>query len=58
MVFYCDLAGTPQQFFYLVQHIDLLREAVAYTRQRHPFRIHAWVVLPDHLHCILELPAP
>ncbi|MCB5196577.1 REP-associated tyrosine transposase [Deefgea salmonis] len=43
--------------FLLVQHIDLLREAVAYKRQRHPFRIHAWVVLPDHLHCILELPA-
>ncbi|WP_297577089.1 transposase [uncultured Deefgea sp.] len=43
--------------FLLVQHIDLLREAVAYTRQRHPFQIHAWVVLPDHLHCILELPA-
>ena len=21
-----------------------------------PFKIHAWVLLPDHLHCIWELP--
>lgn len=26
------------------------------TRQSHPFLIHGWVVLPDHLHCVIELP--
>jgi putative transposase len=41
----------------LVRHIDRLRECVRSVRQRHPFGIHAWVVLPDHLHCILEMPA-
>jgi len=41
----------------LVRHIDRLRECVNHVRQRHPFGIHAWVVLPDHLHCILEMPA-
>ncbi len=41
----------------LTQHIDTLRQAVSSVRQRHPFHIHAWVVLPEHLHCIIELPA-
>lgn len=40
----------------LTQHIDVLREAVARTRKDHPFAIHAWVVLPEHLHCVIELP--
>ncbi|WP_341502149.1 transposase [Gallaecimonas sp. GXIMD4217] len=40
----------------LVRHIDLLRQAVLQVKHRHPFIIHAWVVLPDHLHCIIELP--
>jgi putative transposase len=40
----------------LVKHIDAIREAVLWTRQRKPFEIHAWVVLPDHMHCIFSLP--
>ncbi|MCH7349509.1 transposase [Aeromonas sp. MR7] len=40
----------------LVEQIDLLRHSVAKVQQAHPFAIHAWVVLPDHLHCILSLP--
>ena len=40
----------------LVQHIGLLREAVAQVRATHPFEIHAWVVLPEHMHCIITLP--
>jgi len=40
----------------LTQHIDLLRQAVARTHADHPFIIHGWVVLPDHLHCVIELP--
>jgi putative transposase len=40
----------------LTRHIDLLRETVKSIRQRHPFVIHAWVVLPEHLHCVIELP--
>jgi len=35
----------------LVRHIDALREAVRRTRRERPFRIDAWVVLPDHMHC-------
>jgi putative transposase len=40
----------------LIRHIDALRKSVADVRSRHPFKIHGWVVLPDHLHCIIELP--
>ncbi len=40
----------------LTQHIQLLREVVRSVRQRHPFVIQGWVVLPDHLHCVIELP--
>src|SRR6185369_8372774 len=40
----------------LVRHIEDLRGAVGYVRKRHPFTIHGWVVLPDHIHCVIELP--
>ena len=40
----------------LVDHIDALREAIRDTKIRKPFHIDAWVVLPDHLHCIWTLP--
>ncbi len=40
----------------LVRHVDLLRAAVRQTRAERPFGIDAWVVLPDHLHCVWTLP--
>ena len=40
----------------LVREIDRLREAVQATRAVRPFAIDAWVVLPDHLHCVWTLP--
>ena len=33
-----------------------LREAIASVRRTRPFRIDAWVLLPDHLHCVWTLP--
>ncbi len=33
-----------------------LRIALDTTKSRHPFTTVAWVVLPDHLHCIWQLP--
>ncbi len=41
----------------LVDHIDLLRESVRLCKQKRPFHIDAWVVLPEHMHCIWTLPA-
>ncbi len=39
----------------LVNHIDLLRESVRLCKQKRPFHIDAWVVLPEHMHCIWTL---
>jgi len=41
----------------LTDHIEQLRSAFRYCRERHPFRIDAIVVLPEHLHAVLTLPA-
>jgi len=40
----------------LTRHIDLLRDSVRRVRRLYPFRIEAWVVLPDRLHCVWTLP--
>src|SRR5258708_33601127 len=40
----------------LVTNIDALRDAVRRVRARAPFHIDAWVVLPDHMHCLWTLP--
>jgi len=40
----------------LVREIELLRATVRGVRDKYPFRIDAWVVLPEHLHCIMTLP--
>jgi putative transposase len=41
----------------LVDHIAILRGAVADTCSSHPFTIDAFVVLPDHLHAVWRLPS-
>ncbi len=40
----------------LVDEIGALRTAMGYVKKRHPFRIDAVVVLPDHLHALWTLP--
>jgi putative transposase len=40
----------------LVTEIGLLQEAVRRVKRLYPFEIIAWVVLPDHLHCVWTLP--
>ena len=40
----------------LTKHIDTLRQIVRSVKIRHLFTIHGWVVLPDHLHRVIELP--
>lgn len=62
-----DVAGGTY-FFTLVTHqrkplllhppvCAALREAIEYVRASRPFTVKAWVLLPDHLHCIWTLPA-
>ena len=40
----------------LVRRVEVLREAVRVTKAERPFRIEAWVVMPDHLHAVWTLP--
>ena len=40
----------------LVDQVAALRAAVRATMAERPFRIDAWVVLPDHLHAVWTLP--
>ena len=39
-----------------VDEIDLLRIAINHVKKRHPFRLDAMVVLPEHFHAIITLP--
>jgi len=40
----------------LVENVEVLRDAVRTTRAERPFGVDAWVVLPDHMHCVWTLP--
>jgi putative transposase len=40
----------------LTENIEALRDCVRAARRRRPFHIDAWVVLPDHMHCVWTLP--
>ncbi|WP_395005748.1 REP-associated tyrosine transposase [Undibacterium sp.] len=40
----------------LIREIDLLRQVVKTVRAKYPFHIDAWVVLPEHMHCVFSLP--
>lgn len=41
----------------LHDHVERLRSAFAETMKRHPYTIWGAVILPDHLHVLIELPA-
>ena len=41
----------------LTENIDILRSAFRAVLHEHPFKIQAIVVLPEHIHCLWELPA-
>ena len=38
------------------KNVELLRSAIKKVMQKHSFKIDAFVLLPDHLHCIWKLP--
>ena len=45
---------TPPQRAILVEHRDVLREAIETVQSRRPFVIAALVLLPDHPHAMFE----
>ena len=36
--------------------VDALRNIIKDVKQTHPFKINAWILLPEHMHCIWTLP--
>lgn len=36
--------------------IDILGQSIRHVRKYHPFKVDAWVLLPDHMHCIWTMP--
>ena len=40
----------------LIREIELLRYVIKRVKTKYPFSINAWVVLPDHMHCVWTLP--
>ena len=55
--FFFTLTLADRRSTALVDHVGALRAAFRVTRQERPFAIDAVVILPDHLHAILSLPA-
>ncbi|MBI3872866.1 MAG: transposase [candidate division Zixibacteria bacterium] len=45
---------TYQRRRFLVEHADLLWSSVNATKDRCPFELIAWVILPDHFHFLLD----
>ena len=54
VVFTVALADRSLQF--LAEEVTTLRDAVRIIRTERPFRIDAWVVLPDQMHAVWTLP--
>lgn len=40
----------------LDENTELIKDAFAMVKHDHPFKIEAFVMLPDHIHCIWKLP--
>ncbi|MDZ7748158.1 MAG: transposase [Halofilum sp. (in: g-proteobacteria)] len=54
--FFFTVALLDRRSDVLVRHVAELHASVAVERGRRPFRIDAYVVLPDHLHAVVTLP--
>lgn len=54
--FFTVVSHTRKPIFLQEEVRQALREAIISTRIHYPFVIDAWVLLPDHMHCIWTLP--
>jgi|LGOV01.1.fsa_nt_gb putative transposase len=54
--FFTVVTYNRQEILCKPQSRNALRDAIEAVRALLPFRIDAWVLLPDHLHCIWTLP--
>jgi putative transposase len=54
--FFTLVAFKRRRFFCREVFRNALRRSILKARKSHPFVIDAWVLLPDHIHCIWTLP--
>jgi len=54
--FYSLVTHRRRRFLCEPENVSHLREAFRDAMSRHPFIVDAFVLLPDHLHCIWTLP--
>ena len=50
--FFTVVTFNRAKIFASPKNVNLLRSAIKEVMQKHPFKINAFVLLPDHLHCI------
>jgi putative transposase len=54
--FFTAVTFRRRKFLCEPENVDLLRTAFRSVKSEHPFTIDAFVLLPEHLHCIWTLP--
>lgn len=54
--FFTVVTHQRRKFLCDTENVNLLRDVNRRVKRRHPFKIDAIVLLPDHLHCIWTLP--
>ena len=54
--FFTVVTFRRRPLFAVPDNAALLKSALRYVMARHPFTIDAFVLLPDHLHCLWTLP--
>ena len=54
--FFTVVTHRRRKLFYEINNRLILKKAIMEVQSTHPFNIDAWVLLPEHLHCIWTLP--
>jgi putative transposase len=55
-IFFSVVTHERIKIFAQSDNVEMIRQAFRKVIKRHPFKIDAFVLLPDHLHCIWTLP--
>ena len=54
--FFTVVTFKREKILTLPDNVNLLRKSFKHVMQNHPYKIDAFVLLPEHLHCIWTLP--
>lgn len=54
--FFTVVTYMRQPILCLGKSVAAMRESLLEVREERPFEVKAWVLLPDHIHCVWELP--